>query len=222
MGNQERKAREKEIRRTDILDAAERLFFRDGYAAATMDHVAKEADFSKRTVYVYFNSKEQILFEIMMRGYKLLIAEVEAGLADATPRNALDTIRRIGNTIYTFSIAHPDYFKAIVDYENSELDFNSPIPDQSREECYALGERLSEFLSGALTAGIAEGVIRKDLDVAGTTLILWACIIGVFGTVRKKEEYIKNVHQRDSQKLVFEAFELLIKSIASTKGEVRA
>jgi AcrR family transcriptional regulator len=38
-----------------------------------MDDVAKEAEFSKRTVYVYFNSKEQIYFEVMIRGYRLLI-----------------------------------------------------------------------------------------------------------------------------------------------------
>lgn len=48
-------------------------FFTRGYDNTTMDDVAKEAEFSKRTVYVYFNSKEQIYFEVMIRGYRLLI-----------------------------------------------------------------------------------------------------------------------------------------------------
>ena len=62
MGSSERKEKEKEIRRKDILDAAERIFFTKGYRSATMDDVAKEAEYSKRTVYVYFSSKEQIYF----------------------------------------------------------------------------------------------------------------------------------------------------------------
>ena len=67
MGINERKDKEKQIRSNDIIDAAERVFFLKGYDLATMDDVAKEAEFSKRTVYVYFNSKEQIYFEIMVR-----------------------------------------------------------------------------------------------------------------------------------------------------------
>ena len=59
MGIADRKERQKEIRRTDIIEAAERVIFANGYAAATMDDVAKEAQFSKRTVYIYFDSKEQ-------------------------------------------------------------------------------------------------------------------------------------------------------------------
>ncbi|WP_410513574.1 TetR/AcrR family transcriptional regulator [Paenibacillus sp. BR2-3] len=217
MGINERKAKEKEIRRNDILEAAERVFFRDGYAVSTMDNVAKEAEFSKRTVYVYFNSKEQIYFEIMVRGYKLLIGMLEAELKNENQQHALDKIKQIGTIIYRFSKDYPEYFTAIVEYENGEMDFKNGIPDKAREECYALGEELSLFLSSALNEGIEEGVIRRELDVVNTTLILWACIIGVFTTTKKKAEYIKNYHDRNPDQLVFEAFELLIKSIKREK-----
>jgi len=219
MGSHERKEKEKEIRRNDILEAAERVFFRDGYTAATMDNVAREAEFSKRTVYVYFNSKEQIYFEIMVRGYKMLIGRLEAGLKNKGLHHALDKIRGIGEIIYSFSNDHPDYFSAIAEYENGEMDFNSTVSDQSREECYALGERLALFLSGALEEGMAEGVIRSELDVVNTTLVLWACLIGILNTSRKKREYIKNYHQREPEQVVFAAFELLIKSLERTKTE---
>ncbi len=68
MGINERKEKEKDIRRNDIIEAAEKVFFKKGYSQATMDDVAKEAEFSKRTLYVYFNSKEQLHFEIMIKG----------------------------------------------------------------------------------------------------------------------------------------------------------
>jgi AcrR family transcriptional regulator len=43
-----------------ILDAAERLLGVLGYSKTTMDDVAKAAGVGKRTIYVYFPSKEEV------------------------------------------------------------------------------------------------------------------------------------------------------------------
>ena len=56
MGIAERKEREKLQRRNDIIDAAERLFFQHGFETPTMDDVAREAELSKGTLYLYFKS----------------------------------------------------------------------------------------------------------------------------------------------------------------------
>lgn len=93
MGRKERSQKEKELRRGDIIDAAERVFFSKGYENASMDEVAKEAEFSKRTVYMYFSGKEQIYYEIMIRGYRLLIDMLEAGFEEKKPQNAVEELR---------------------------------------------------------------------------------------------------------------------------------
>lgn len=146
MGINERKEKEKEIRRKDIIEAAERLFFTKGYGNATMDDVAKEAEFSKRTVYVYFNSKEQIYFEIMIKGYKLLIGMLKDDLQKEKACNAVEEIRRMSQTMYRFSNEYPEYFRAIMECENGEMDFQKGISDQSKEECYGLGEEALMYL----------------------------------------------------------------------------
>lgn len=213
MGTMQRKEKEKEIRRNDIIEAAERIFFTKGYDIATMDDVAKEAEFSKRTVYVYFNSKEQIYFEIMTRGYKLLIGMMKEDSQKEKACNAIEEIRQIALTLYCFSKDYPEYFKAIMEYENGKLDFQKGIPDRSREECYALGEEILGHLTRALKKGIEEDSIRGDMDVAKTALVLWACMIGVFNTAKKKENYIKNYHGVTPEELVSSAFQLIIRSI---------
>lgn len=218
MGINERKEKEKEIRRNDIIEAAERIFFTKGYDNATMDDVAKEAEFSKRTVYVYFNSKEQIYFEIMIRGYKLLSGMLKDDLQKEKACNAIGEIRQMSLTLYRFSKDYPEYFKAIMEYETSELDFQKGIPDQSKEECYALGEEILGHLTGALEKGIAEASIRSDLDVVKTALVLWACIIGVFNTAKKKENYIKNYYRTTPEELISAAFQLIIRSIQTENG----
>ena len=58
MGIQERKEREKLQRREDIIDAAEKVFFKKDLDSATMDDVANEAELSKGTLYIYFKSKK--------------------------------------------------------------------------------------------------------------------------------------------------------------------
>ncbi|WP_425802848.1 TetR/AcrR family transcriptional regulator [Desulfitobacterium sp. Sab5] len=218
MGTNERKEKEKEIRRRDIIDAAERVFFTKGYDLATMDDVAKEAEFSKRTIYVYFNSKEQIYFEIMIRGYKLLIEMLKDALHTEQAGNAIEKMKQMVATLYRFNGDYPEYFTAIMEYENGELDFQNGVPDEAREECYALGEEIFEHLTRTLQIGIAEGTFRSDLNVVKTALVLWSCIVGVFSTAKKKEKYIRNFHRVTSEELVSAAFQLIIRSIQSENG----
>ena len=68
MGTAERKEREKLQRRQSIVDAAERVFFSKGYDNSSMDDVAKEAELSKGTLYLYFDSKEDLYGAIVRRG----------------------------------------------------------------------------------------------------------------------------------------------------------
>lgn len=219
MGATERKEKEKQIRRNDIIDAAERTIAAKGYYLATMDDIAKESEFSKRTVYLYFNSKEQLYFEIMVRGYKILNQMIAGALNGLRAESALKRIKEIGVVLYAFKEKYPDYFKAIMAYENSEKDFINGVTDEAREECYLLGEELYRYLTSELTSGIRAGVVRSDLDVDDTAILLWAFVIGLFNTLAKKNNYIKNYHKRDQQELLFAGLDFLVETIKSNSEE---
>jgi TetR/AcrR family transcriptional repressor of mexJK operon len=49
-----------EVKRQKILDTAVSLFTEQGYAATSMDFIAKNADVSKQTVYSHFGSKDEL------------------------------------------------------------------------------------------------------------------------------------------------------------------
>lgn len=218
MGSTGRKEKEKEIRRNDIIDAAEKVIFEKGYDAATMDDIAKTAEFSKRTVYVYFNSKEQIYFEIMIKGYRLMIKRLKDDLHKVSGGPAIEQLRQLYFSFYRFSRDYPDYFDAIMEYENSTFDFQNDIPDQSIQECYALGEQVFGYLSDILKKGVADRSIRDDLSIAKTALTLWSCVLGVFNTARKKENYIKNYHHTKPDDLIADAFDIITRSIRTDEG----
>lgn len=204
---------EKMIRRNDIILAAEKVFFKKGYLNATMDDVTKEAGFSKRTIYKYFNSKEQLYFEIMIKGYKLLIDMIQLEIETFDTVNSLEKIKLIGKTLFKFSNTYSDYFNAIIEYENGEMDFRDNILDKSKEECYELGEKILSYLRNFIEDGIKEKLINPELDVVVVTLVLWASTVGIFTTLKRKCLYIKSYHNKNNEELVEQSFELLIGSI---------
>jgi TetR/AcrR family transcriptional regulator, transcriptional repressor for nem operon len=59
-----RERRPPEVRREQILDAAALVFTEKGLSATTMDDVAVEAGVAKGTIYLYFDSKEQLLLSL--------------------------------------------------------------------------------------------------------------------------------------------------------------
>src|SRR5712692_10648091 len=61
MGVAERKAREKEELKQEILDAARGLFVRDGYESVSMRKIAAKIEYSPGTIYTYFKDKDEIL-----------------------------------------------------------------------------------------------------------------------------------------------------------------
>jgi len=219
LGSQERKEKARELRRQEMIEAAEKVFFAKGYDLATMDDVARAAEFSKRTLYIYFSSKEQLYFEIMTRGYKQLLQMLRDDTEKKDRTDAIGELKQMALTLHRFSLTHPDYFRAIMEYENGELDFKNDVPDPSREACYELGEQVMGRLIGILNKGMAEGSVRSDIHPEKTALVLWACTVGVFNTAGKKGNYIRNYYNTTSEDLVAEAYHLLIRSIRSGQRE---
>lgn len=66
---EDRRAREIERTRQDILDAAARVFAKGGFQAATVQAIAREAGFTAASLYTYFSSKDAI-FEAMREDMK--------------------------------------------------------------------------------------------------------------------------------------------------------
>ncbi|MEJ2503485.1 MAG: helix-turn-helix domain containing protein, partial [Gemmatimonadota bacterium] len=61
-----RRERKKEATRRRIVDAATRLFGERGFDAPTVDEIAESADVAKGTIYNYFSTKEELLFELLV------------------------------------------------------------------------------------------------------------------------------------------------------------
>jgi AcrR family transcriptional regulator len=77
MGIEERKEREKKMRRRQIMDAAKKVFASKGFGGATMESIAEEAEFSPATIYLYFKSKDDLFATLNLTMLRDLIRRVE-------------------------------------------------------------------------------------------------------------------------------------------------
>lgn len=87
-------AGEDPIKRGQILDGAKRVFMKMGYDAASMNDVTREAGVSKGTIYVYFQSKEELFAALIERAKGLFTERMRELLEQST--SAEDGLRRFG------------------------------------------------------------------------------------------------------------------------------
>jgi AcrR family transcriptional regulator len=80
-------------RRRQILDAAIRVFAREGFNDCRVSDIAREAEVAYGLVYHYFDSKDQVLNELFVERWSLLLAAIEEVDARSIPaREKLDAV----------------------------------------------------------------------------------------------------------------------------------
>jgi TetR/AcrR family transcriptional regulator, fatty acid metabolism regulator protein len=80
-------------RRRQILDAAIRVFARQGFHACRVSDIAREAGVAYGLVYHYFDSKDQVLNELFMERWSLLLQAIEeVDSRPISPREKLDAV----------------------------------------------------------------------------------------------------------------------------------
>jgi AcrR family transcriptional regulator len=92
--NEPRFERRKDARPGEILDAALELFVEKGFAATRLEDVAQRAGVSKGTVYLYFDSKDDLFKAVIRSGMVRAIEEAEKLVAGFEGPSA-DLLRRI-------------------------------------------------------------------------------------------------------------------------------
>ncbi len=171
-----RRKREKAQRRGDILQAAREVFFERGIHHATVDEVAEQAEVSKGTVYLYFDTKETILAHLLLEGLEQLVNDLEAAFDPAGSRDALDRIRRLAGAYLKFFQTRPSYFHLISAFDRGR--FQAAISPELYNQVLTRSLRGLEWLVRAVEQGRVEGVLRAR-DARHAASVIWAGLNGV-------------------------------------------
>ena len=147
-----------EDKRQAVLQAARDLIARNGFYAAPMSQVAKEANVAAGTIYHYFASKEELIDEL----YRIHRDKVAAELSrlDDPTLPFPDRLRQVFLGLYAYYTDHPAEYQFIEQYANSPY-----YLQLGREETFA-------FLM-PLWRIIRSGIHHKFLRNASAHLLTW-------------------------------------------------
>jgi AcrR family transcriptional regulator len=98
--------------RETVLDAAERVMARDGYAAASINEIVKEAGIPISSVYHYFGSKDGVLLAVMERGADRFFADLPD--IDQRAGSPEQHLQGMTQALMAALDEHPDFLKLVI------------------------------------------------------------------------------------------------------------
>lgn len=187
MGIPERKEREKEQRREEIINSAQRVFFEKGLAAATMDEIAERVELSKSTLYLYYKSKEDLYVAVTLRGLEIMYNMFTKALSTGEP--TIQLISDLGEAYHNFFKAHRDYFRMFYFLENSRL--HTQVSDEMKELCLTSDKKVWSLVIDLIQRGIDEGMLHKGIDPREAAVMLWSNSNGLMRLMDREDGYWK-------------------------------
>jgi len=192
----ERKEHIQQENKKSILKASEKIFANKGYTLATMDDISREAQFSKATIYRYFESKRDIFLKIIV----MSLEEVHQNLTEILTKK-ISSEEKLRKTIhYIISYYHKKKNMARIFFIESSM--MKKILNISQEqqlqilhghpaipnEFIAMMKKIFNITYEIIKEGIESGEFRK-VDATDAAFILGAMLRGFFlrGPMQTKE-----------------------------------
>ncbi|MBI2428191.1 MAG: TetR/AcrR family transcriptional regulator [Ignavibacteriales bacterium] len=141
--------------RSRILEAASQYFFENGFSKTTMEEFAQSMGMSKKTIYKFFPSKDDIIKEITREK----LQHVHHGCLHCQQDKSIDFMQRIKNVTGFISSEmrklKPQFYS----------DLQKTMPALWKEVDEFRNQRIYEDFSAMIREGVEIGVFRKDVNI---------------------------------------------------------
>ena len=138
-----------EQKRQLIIDTAARLFATQPFHKVRLDDIAAEAHLGKGTLYIYFDSKEDLYFALIYEGFAKLMDELRAELEDEQDRPAVESLRTIVSQLLAFAFQNP-HFSELMRTAGAVSGQSQPAWREKRKE-------LQRLIEGVVRRGVVRG-----------------------------------------------------------------
>lgn len=177
----------KEQKREVILNKATELFARKDYYEVMMDDVAHLSKVAKGTLYNYFDSKEELYNQIILRNLENLLDSLKASLTNE--HSIIELLYTYTSGVYQFLVSHKNFFRIYQRFiwkedEESNLSINMK------------SEELSSLLSDIIYKGKRENLLREVDEDFAVRLILG----NIFSCVKRSIDNNFSEEQQNTEK----------------------
>jgi AcrR family transcriptional regulator len=175
LGLEERRKRERENRKNAILKAARKLFFEKGFRQVTVENIARKAEFSKGSIYLYFNSKEEIYSQILLND----IDKFHDRVADTLqgPSSASEALSRVAEIYVDFFLNDRELFRILMNFMLHNRDMN--LPEDISNHIIKATNRTISIIEQVFKYGIEKGEFPSDINLRMNRNAIWGLLNGI-------------------------------------------
>lgn len=161
----ERRQRDPERTKLEILAVATQEFADRGFAGVRVDEIAAQTRTTKRMIYYYFGSKEMLYIAALEKAYEAI--RITEQSVDIDNLNPVQAVRKLAELTFDRHEANPN-FSRLVSHENMQraqfITADGGFPGLDRP--------VIKMLQRALEQGRLEGAFRRDIDVFDVHMLI--------------------------------------------------
>ena len=152
--------------RRTVLDGAARLFRLHGYAAVSMRDIAAACGIKAGSLYYHFQSKEQIVTEVLDTGVSTVFEGARRSVDALPPAAPLEQRLRAAIGAHLHALLELD------DYTGANIRIFGHVPERVRDAALASRRQYEDWWRGLLARGEAEGAFAPGTDLRLVRLFL--------------------------------------------------
>jgi AcrR family transcriptional regulator len=186
-----------------IIKTAGELFFRLGIRSVSIDDICRELGMSKKTFYVYFDSKDALIAQMLQANISYISGRMQELLKIGDFRLVVkkfierqevekNDVRRVPQLVYDLKKYYPRQF----------ADFQT--------KCFSTQK---EYIARYLELGVSQGLVRANLNIELTAVIFAKIHNDAIRDFEEIEKHNHNLHQ-----LAHTAMDVFVRGILSEEG----
>ncbi len=150
-----------------IIEAAVRVFARKGYYSARVSDIAREAGIAAGTIYLYFDTKQEILITLFREKMAEFVSALRKSIAEES--DPVAKVKRLVRLHFEILEGNPELAEVVqVELRQGQKFFRGPATQEIATYFALIGSVLEE--------GVAAGAFRPDLAVKVATKMLFGAM----------------------------------------------
>ena len=213
MGRENKKESVAALHRKVILKASEKLFIEKGFGETTISDISAASGYSRRTIYAYYLSKEDILHHIIMQGLSFLKNDIETGMAESG-----DFITRYSSICAAMKKYYEDCplsAKSVITADTGKISFETLSPAVKR--ILNLGDEINGLLVGFIEGGKSSGAVQNDVEPMPAVYIMWASVSSLLTLTGTKGRFLTQSLSFTRDEFLEYGFRQIINSILTER-----
>jgi len=207
-----RRAKERRSHEDAIVLAAEKAYVEKGYEKTSMEEIARNSEFTKRTLYQYFGSKEELYFAVVLSSMRKMATFVAQEVEGA--QTGFQQIRRLVHALYQFSRDFPRTFALISEW--GYIKKRSPEAQPSLEKLDGFNSELFGRIAAILGQGVSDGSIRADVNVERTACSVIFLITGFLTQLSTTGDSFIGHFRLDREEFCRSTIDMVLKTLEPT------